>query len=489
MSIRLRLALVFVAASAVLLSLGGWLFVATLSSSLLSSIDAQLASQAAQATRYLSPAARAGSASGVAGNPPEYLVQIVDAKGRVRAGSEEAGARPVLPPADLDRARHGRILVTQQIEGESERLLAQPLAQRPGWVTVVGTSLASYDSTISRVTRELAIGCSIFVVLAGAGAYILAMGALRPVERLRREVAAIPDRGGAPSPQTVRVPATRDEIAALAETMNDLLARLQRALQRERDLVADASHELRTPFTVLQGELELASRPGRSREELATAVQSAWQEVVRLTRLTEDLLLLARLDQHQLPLRIELADVPRLLTESATAGSARSAEVGVLCAVEAPPGLCARVDGGRIRQAIDNLVDNALRFAPAGSRIVLSARPDGQALVIDVLDEGPGFDPAFLPHAFERFRRADASRSRGDGGTGLGLAIVKGVVEAHGGEVTAANRPGGGASVQIRIPDAVTAATPEADTTPRAAGDARPAEEEATDRVSGAHEP
>ncbi len=263
MSIRLRLSLVFVLASAVLLSLGGWLFVATLSSSLLSSIDGQLASQAAQAPQYLSPTARAGSSSGVAGNPPEYLVQIVDTTGRVRAGSEEAGARPVLSTADLNRARRGRILLTQQLEGESERLLAQPLVQRSGWVTVVGTSLSSYDSTISRVIRELAIGCSLFVVLAGAGAYALATGALRPVERLRREVAAIPERGVASPPTTVRVPSTRDEIAALARTMNDLLARLQRALQRERDLIADASHELRTPFTVLRGELELASSPGQ----------------------------------------------------------------------------------------------------------------------------------------------------------------------------------------------------------------------------------
>ena len=460
MSIRLRLTLVFVAASAVLLSLGGWLFVTTLSSSLLSSIDAQLASQAAQATQYLSPAARAGSSSGVAANPPEYLVQIVDASGRVRAGSEEAGTQPVLSPADLDRARQERILVTRQIEGESERLLAQPLAQRSGWVTVVGTSLASYDSTISRVTRELAIGCSVFVVFAGAGAYVLAMGALRPVERLRREVAAIPERAVGSSPTTVRVPSTRDEIAALARTMNDLLARLRRALQRERDLVADASHELRTPFTVLRGELELASRPGRSREELTAAVRNASQEVERLTRLTEDLLLLARLDQRQLPLRIELVDVTSLLEESALAGSARSAEAGVVCTVDAPPALCAQVDRGRLRQAVDNLVDNALRFAPTGSRIALCGRPEGQALVIEVLDDGPGFDPAFLPHAFERFRRADASRSRGDGGTGLGLAIVKGVVEAHGGEVNAANRPRGGASVRIRIPGAVSATRP-----------------------------
>ena len=488
MSIRLRLSLVFVLASAVLLSLGGWLFVATLSSSLLSSIDGQLASQAAQAPQYLSPTARAGSSSGVAGNPPEYLVQIVDTTGRVRAGSEEAGARPVLSTADLNRARRGRILLTQQLEGESERLLAQPLVQRSGWVTVVGTSLSSYDSTISRVIRELAIGCSLFVVLAGAGAYALATGALRPVERLRREVAAIPERGVASPPTTVRVPSTRDEIAALARTMNDLLARLQRALQRERDLIADASHELRTPFTVLRGELELASRPGRTREELTVAVQNASREVERLTRLTEDLLLLARLDQRQLPLRIELADVAQLLDESASAGSARSAAAGVVCTVEAPPGLSARVDRGRLRQAVDNLVDNALRFAPAGSRIVLSARAEGEALLIDVLDEGPGFDPTFLPHAFERFRRADASRSRGDGGTGLGLAIVKGVVEAHGGAASASNRPGGGASVQLRIPGAVPGASPGAltDSTPGAGPERRRAVDEAADRVSGA---
>ena len=186
--------------------------------------------------------------------------------------------------------------MTGTVDEERARVAAAPLGGRPGWVAVAAVSLETYESTQRQVARELAVGGAVFVAVAGLGAYGLARAALSPVERLRRQVAAVSERGGAPGTAgaapgaacaAVEVPSTRDEIAALAGTMNELLGRLQRALARQRAFVADASHELRNPLAVLQGELELAARPGRSPAELAAAVGSAHAEAERLARLTD----------------------------------------------------------------------------------------------------------------------------------------------------------------------------------------------------------
>jgi signal transduction histidine kinase len=251
---------------------------------------------------------------------------------------------------------------------------------------------------------------------------------------------------------TVRVPRTRDEVAALAGTMNDLLLRLRRALARQRAFVADASHELRTPFAVLQGELELAGRPGRTKAELSAAVASAAEEAGRLTRITDDLLLLARGDEDKLSLRPERTDIAALLAASAERSGTRARAAGTSFRVDAAAGLTAVVDAGRVRQAVDNLLDNALRFAPPGTQVALSAEVMGGSLVIEVGDSGPGFPPEFLPHALERFRRPDHDRARSAGGAGLGLAIVQAIALAHGGRAVAGNRPEGGAAVRLEIP-------------------------------------
>ncbi len=335
--------------------------------------------------------------------------------------------------------------------------MAAPLAGHHGWVAVAAVSLESYDATISDVVRNLLIAGVVFVAAAGLGSYGLARAALSPVERLRREVAALSERDHAPGAAAphVQVPRTRDEIAALAATMNQLLARLHQALARQRALVADASHELRTPFAVLRGELELASRPGRSREELAAAVSQAGEEAARLARITEQLLFLARTDEDMAVVHRQHAHVQALLDGSAGQAARRAAATGVTCDVRVPAGLAADVDPDRLREAIDNLVDNALRFAPAGTPIVLAARAAGQDLIVEISDAGPGFPAGYLPHAFERFRRPDSGRARADGGAGLGLAIVSAIARAHGGRATAANRPGGGATVTLELPGAI----------------------------------
>jgi two-component system OmpR family sensor kinase len=449
MPIRLRLAVAFALAAAALFALGGWLFASGLSSAQLKTLDSQLAAQLAQAGRYL-PAGSTGP-GGVGPPAGDYLIQVLDAGGRVRGASGDAGTTPLLTPDQLSRARRGRISVTRTVDEERARVAAAPLGGHPGWVAVAAESLETYESTQSEVARELAVGGAVFTAVAGLGAYWLARAALSPVERLRRQVAAVSERGGTSG---VEVPSTRDEIAALAGTMNDLLGRLQRALARQRAFVADASHELRNPLAVLRGELELAARPGRGRAELAAAVRSAGAEAERLARLTDDLLLLARSDEERFGLRLERTDIGALLGRSAELAGSRLAAAGVTGGVDVPPGTYADVDPDRIRQAVDNLVGNALRFAPRGSVIVLAARTAGHDLEIEVSDDGPGFPAGFLPHAFERFARPDSGRSRDDGGTGLGLAIVRAIAAAHGGVATAANKPGGGAAVTLRLPGA-----------------------------------
>jgi two-component system OmpR family sensor kinase len=451
--IRLRVALVFALALAIAFALGGWLFISQLSAAMLRSTDSALTARLSQVSR--DPEAETAPITAVTPGGPgpgEYIVQVVDASGRVRRASPHAGHASLLTRAELARARRGDITLTRAIDDQPIRLLAAPFPEQDGWVGIAGVSLAASDGTLRQVTAGLLIGGTAFVILAGIGAYWLARAALAPVERLRRETAALSeDDTGA----TLRVPGTHDEIAALAGTMNDLLMRLRRALARQRAFVADASHELRTPFAVLHGELELAGRPGRSKEELSVAVASAAEETSRLTRITDDLLLLARGDENKLSLQLERTDVTSLLARSADRARARADAAGVTCRVEAAAGLMAAVDAGRIRQAVDNLLDNAIRFAPRGTQVVIRAGIAGPSLVIEVSDAGPGFPAEFLPHAFERFRRPDQGRARSAGGAGLGLAIVQAIAAAHGGKAVAANRPEGGAAIRLEVPAAV----------------------------------
>jgi signal transduction histidine kinase len=237
---------------------------------------------------------------------------------------------------------------------------------------------------------------------------------------------------------------------------------LQVALERDRRFMADAGHELRTPLAILRAELELGARPGRSQEALHAAIVEAGHETDRLIRLAEDLLLLARADNHQPILQLRSTSLPELLATAARRGRSRDREPPVR--IECPDDLRITVDPDRMLQAIDNLLDNAVLHTPPGTPVTLTAAVEGEPadgagiVVIEIIDAGPGLPEEFLPHAFERFRRAERSRSRNTGGTGLGLSIVQAIVDAHGGTTALANRPDGGARATIRLPVPVSSA-------------------------------
>jgi signal transduction histidine kinase len=244
------------------------------------------------------------------------------------------------------------------------------------------------------------------------------------------------------------VPAGEDELARLGRRLNEMLARLEAALERERHFVADAGHELRTPLALLKTEIELALDKPESAPALQAALRSAGEETDRLSRLAEDLLFLARADADALPIRrsrVELADV---LAAVAARYQRRANDLERRIETDAPAQLTILADRLRLEQALANLVDNALRYG-AGTVRLQAAERDGR-LELHITDEGEGFPPDFLDRAFERFSRPDQSRSRA--GAGLGLGIVATIANAHDGTATAANRPNGGAEVTLALP-------------------------------------
>lgn len=247
------------------------------------------------------------------------------------------------------------------------------------------------------------------------------------------------------------IPPSRDEIARLATTLNDLLARLEAVIARERSFVSDAGHELRSPLARLKVEIDLALRYPRSHTQLQDALRSASEETDHLVRLAEDLLLLTRADatRHQPSQTRPSVALAPLLTRLA---DRHQAATGRLMRLDCPLGLAVRADPVRLERAVANLIDNAVQHGrgPIGITATPATTTAGEQIEIHVTDHGPGFPPAFLPHAFERFSRPDEARS--GGGTGLGLAIVAAIARSLGGDAHAGNAAGGGAHVWITLP-------------------------------------
>jgi two-component system, OmpR family, sensor kinase len=455
--IRIRLGLSFAAVTLLLVAVGGFLFVRSFRNGLESSLEPGLRRQLsalAQSVRDGVPSADLGSEGGGALRSGDDVAQLLDADGDVIATTREAGNQAVIDRSVAAAAREEKVFtnVVATDEGEPFRLLAAPISTPDGGrIAVVATSLEETDVAVARVRRAVLVGGGIAIAVAGFGGWLLARAALRPVERLRREAADITEHD---SQARLRVPNTRDEIAALATTMNTLLENLQNALERQRAFVADAGHELRTPLGVLRTELELARRPQRTRAQLEDAIEHAAGETDRLVALTEELLLLARTDEGA-GSRTEATALLPVLENSAVAMRARAHAVEVTISVEGDPTVSAAIAPTLLRRAVDNLLDNAVRYSPPGGGVTVRLQRANGDAVIDVIDEGPGFPGEFLPHAFERFRRADDARSRDDGGTGLGLAIVLAVARSHGGSAEAANRSPHGAVVSVRLPEDV----------------------------------
>jgi two-component system OmpR family sensor kinase len=421
--IRIRLTLAFVLALGIVLAALGWVVYTRFEDSLNENTDRALRSRATDIAALIdSSGPRIPGAGGERFiESEESFTQILDGKGTIVDATSRASSRALLTPDEVRRARdEGSLTLTGDDvveEGDPARLFAVPVGD---YTLVVGQATDDNAESLTTLRLLLGIGLPIALILASLAGYAVAAAALRPVEAMRRKAADVSDeRPGEQLP----IPPADDEIRRLGETLNAMLARLEAALERERGFVADASHELRTPLASLKTELELALRRDRTPDELRRALESATEETDRLSRLADDLLVLARSDRGTLPLRIEQIPARELL--DGVAAQFRGAEVRV----DVPDGL--EVDGDRLRleQAVGNLVANAATHGDG--TVIVSARSQDGAVELHVEDEGEGLPPGFAERAFERFTRADEARTAG--GAGLGLAIVAAIARAHGG--------------------------------------------------------
>ncbi|HET8529482.1 MAG TPA: ATP-binding protein [Gaiellaceae bacterium] len=436
--IRLRLTLAFALAMAVVLAVMGAFVYVRLGSALMASVDQTLHSQSDEAIAGARLHRPALTDPDVAGGTT--LAQVLGPDGAVLRSSP-AGLPPLVHSTPSPGGRLLRSVELRSPGGDWRVLAVRPVGLNA--TVVVARSLEPREESLHRLSRELAFAIPLALLLTSLGAYLLASAALRPVEAMRRRAAAV----SADAPTLLPVPRSRDEVSRLAETLNDMLARLHASLEHERRFVADASHELRTPLALLRTELELALRRPRPRQELEAALRSAAEETERLSRLAEDLLLIARGDRGGLPLRRRELDVEEVL-ETAASRFARHAESVGASVVVAPTHVRVDADPERIEQALGNLLDNAL--AHGAREVVVSARRVDGTVELHVLDDGPGFPASFLERAFDRFSRADEARSQG--GAGLGLSIVALIAAAHGGAAAVANRREGGADAWITLP-------------------------------------
>jgi signal transduction histidine kinase len=379
----------------------------------------------------------------------EGFTQILTPSGRVLYSTSGLPHRDLLTRSQLRQAVRDPILFDVSEGGglhSPSRILAKPATQRGRpLVLVAGGALDDRNDALRSLATQLLIGGAAALILASLAGYLAISSALRPVEAMRRRAAEV---SAAESGLRLPLPPADDELRRLAETLNRMLGRLEATIERERAFVDDASHELRTPLALHRAELELALRYGASEEELRAAITSAIAEAERLGRLAEDLLVLARSNEGRLAIRLEPVETGRLLDTVRDRMNGLAAEEQRKLRVDGDGHATIEGDRLRLEQALTNLVDNAIRHGEGEVRLWSRAVPEGVRL--GVSDEGGGFDPEFLPRAFQRFSRAD--RARTGEGTGLGLAIAAAIAEAHHGSAGATNRDGGGTDVWIDLP-------------------------------------
>jgi heavy metal sensor kinase len=308
--------------------------------------------------------------------------------------------------------------------------------------------MAPVESSVHRVVILLLLACPMALLLTAAGGWWLARRALRPVEQMTRaaeriEVERLDDQ--------LADPGTADEVGHLARTLNAMLARIRGAVEQQRRLIDDASHELRTPLAAMRAELDVSLRA----DDLAPAgrevLESVRDEVDRLSRIVDHLLTLASVDQGRLMLATEQVDLSGLADQAGESMRPLAARRSIALEIAGEPAAIAG-DPERLRQALGNLIENAVKFSPAGGVVAIRTTTADHSAQVTVTDDGPGIAAADRDRIFERFFTADGSRTRGVAGSGLGLSIAQEIVEAHGGKIRFEPREPRGSEFTIELP-------------------------------------
>jgi two-component system, OmpR family, sensor kinase len=447
-SLRARLALAFAVATTVVF-LGVAAFVYTqLRTELQDSIDMGLRSRAESLVASTSASgAQLGTRHPNLIDSDEAFAQVLDARGRIVDTTTAVARRPLLDSATLSQLRKATFFDRTPPGLDASRLLVVPaVGVTPSdnrLYVVVGATKSNSREALDHVIVLFAIAFPVALLVATAIGWALSGAALRPVRRMSSEAEAITESDLS---RRLPVPGSDRALAQLATTLNETFDRLEAALERERGFVNNASHELRTPLTILKAEIDSALASPRSGEELESALAGASAEVHHLVRIAEGLLVLAR-TTGRIPASREETALPALLSASTGPFGWRADELAVTLRVDAPA-VSVHLDATRVRQALDNLVENALRHVAFGGTVEVMATAEPRSVSISVTDTGPGFSPQVLEHIFQPFNRGYAETE----GTGLGLAIANAIAEAHEGRAIAENLPEGGARVTLVLP-------------------------------------
>ena len=431
-SVRSRITLLATVIVLIVLSLTGIALVAFQRAVLTDSVDEVLERQVAEIAELVD----AGTVPDVipGRGDDDAFALVVDASGRVIASTAHTiEGVDVAPPGGASEQFR---TVRPVPDGSDYRVLSQPHGDV---VIVVGTPLDDVDDSVATLTRALAVAVPVASLLLAILVWLLVGRVLRPVERIRSQVAEI---SGSSLDRRVPEPGTRDEIDRLARTMNEMLERIQASSDRQQRFVADASHELRSPLTRIRAELEVdLAHPETA--DLAATHRNVLADAETLRRLVDDLLTLARLDDGSADTRREPVDLDDVVLREVES-------LGVPVDVSEVSGAQVVGDPSQLARVVRNLLDNAVRHG--GSAIAITLREEGGEAVLSVTDDGPGIPAQLHERVFERFARVDEARTTAEGGAGLGLAIAREVAERHHGTITIDPGVSPGARFVLRVP-------------------------------------
>ena len=388
----------------------------------------------------------------------EKFAQIENSRDRVIARTPNLLRGPKLSRAPVQEklARAGQITFADiHLGDEPLRCVYYPFRAPDGehLLAIVSIPQRPMQKALQSLLMALSLSLLLGGVAASLGAGALARRLTLPLEQMASATRGISEES---LNSRIAVAAPDAEIADVTQVLNEMLARLEAAfaaqqtlIASQRRFVADASHELRSPLSNLRGTVEVALRRPRTPEDYRETLQISLNEIERLSRLVTALLTLSRADAGGMARPFEVCDLGAIVAQSVKAHAARAAENAVNLRLDAPENLRVMGDADRLREVADNLLDNALRYAPQGSHVAVTVGRESENCCLIVEDSGTGLGADELERVFDRFYRADSSRDRKSGGMGLGLAIVKAIVDSHGGSVSARNRSEGGASFRV----------------------------------------
>ena len=385
----------------------------------------------------------------------QQMLAIYDTAGRLLAeGGRDEDLELSLPPSDDIPGDEALLLtVVETDDDDRHRLAIRRVSIPPAetkYLVVVGSSLEPTDEELGSLREILAYVVPIALVLAGGGGWFLARQSLAPVASMAERARRIGVKD-----LTARLPVAnaRDELGRLAQTFNDLLDRLEASLGQQRQFMADASHELRTPVATSRTAAAVAlQQPHRSEPEYRDTLAIIEQQTTRLSRIVEDMFTLARADAGSYPIRRGEMYLDEVVDEVVRAARVLAASKPVSIELTSIASATFTGDEDLVRRLVGNLLDNAVRHAPPDTTVTVRVATGSEGYVITVSDRGPGIAEHAQPHIFERFYRGDAARTSGDGGAGLGLAVARWIARAHAGDVTLAGSSPEGTTFAVLLP-------------------------------------